>query len=216
MKRNHLQIITAVVIIATLWMVVRWTGLFQMYRIPNAGNEPTLQSGDWIYVSNLVEPQILDFVCFEDAKGNVTTYRFCAKEGDTIEMRDGTLYVNGDNRDQKLSLKHLYAVQYQDYEKLPSKWKGNEKLKLNDTTYLVFLPDHMRHTFTSANLFEGDPSGSYLHKDFPRGATLNNFGPLVVPEESIFVLGDNRNIAVDSRYVGFIQEENIIGTILNR
>ena len=74
-------------------MVVRWTGMFQMYRIPNSVNDPALQPGDWIYVSNLVDPQMMDFVCFEDEKGNVSTYRYCAKGGDTIEMRNGTLYV---------------------------------------------------------------------------------------------------------------------------
>ena len=100
-------------------------------------------------------------------------------------------------------------------KKLPSKWQGKEEVKLNDTTYLVYLPDHLQHTLASASLFEGDLAGSYLHKDFRYGGTLNNFGPLVVPKKSIFVLGDNRNYALDSRYLGFIKVRNVIGTILN-
>jgi len=32
-----------------------------------------------------------------------------------------------------------------------------------------------------------------------------------VPQGSIFVLGDNRGNSQDSRYIGFIPEENIIG-----
>ncbi len=39
-----------------------------------------------------------------------------------------------------------------------------------------------------------------------------NFGPMTVPADSYFVMGDNRAISKDSRNgLGFIEEENIIG-----
>ncbi len=45
------------------------------------------------------------------------------------------------------------------------------------------------------------------------GAFTRNYGPIVVPEDSYFVLGDNRLNSDDSRYpdVGFVPKENIIG-----
>ena len=36
-------------------------------------------------------------------------------------------------------------------------------------------------------------------------------GELVVPPDSIFAMGDNRDVSLDSRYWGFIPRENIIG-----
>ena len=39
----------------------------------------------------------------------------------------------------------------------------------------------------------------------------DNWGPLVVPEEKFFVLGDNRDNSEDSRYWGFIERKNITG-----
>jgi signal peptidase I len=39
----------------------------------------------------------------------------------------------------------------------------------------------------------------------------NNWGPLVVPEKSYFVLGDNRDNSLDSRYWGFVADSLVKG-----
>jgi signal peptidase I len=39
----------------------------------------------------------------------------------------------------------------------------------------------------------------------------DNYGPVKVPEDSIFVLGDNRDRSNDSRFWGFVQKSSIVG-----
>lgn len=45
----------------------------------------------------------------------------------------------------------------------------------------------------------------------PELAARRNFGPVVVPADSYFFLGDNRDDSGDSRYIGFVPRRLLIG-----
>ncbi len=53
--------------------------------------------------------------------------------------------------------------------------------------------------FTSGTLLDG--------KSSPR----DNFGPVTVPKNSIFVMGDNRDNSYDGRFWGFVDQRDILG-----
>lgn len=45
----------------------------------------------------------------------------------------------------------------------------------------------------------------------PEIGAKRNFGPLMVPKDSYFFLGDNRDNSADSRYIGFVPRHLLIG-----
>ena len=70
-------------------------------------------------------------------------------------------------------------------------------------------PDSYRDNFPAVH-FEGDQA-RIAASGPARSRKLTENNQLIVPEDSYFVLGDNRDDSYDSRYWGFVPQENIEG-----
>ncbi|MHB1653105.1 MAG: signal peptidase I [Desulfitobacteriaceae bacterium] len=59
-------------------------------------------------------------------------------------------------------------------------------------------------------------NGRALDEPYILEKSKQNYGPVVVPEGSLFVMGDNRNNSDDSRIWGFLPVQNVTGRALFR
>jgi len=88
--------------------------------------------------------------------------------------------------------------------------------KANDTRdfikRVVGLPGDKVEIKSNTTYINDNP----LYEPYITHQSNNNFGPVVVPNDSVFVMGDNRNNSDDSRVWGFLPMQNIIARNLVR
>jgi signal peptidase I len=166
--------------------------------VPSGSMNPTILEGDLIYVNKLAydlrfpltlhrlaswsEPQRGDIVvCLSPDDGTRLVKRVIGRPNDTIEMRNNTLFLNG----QPLSYDLLGA------------------------SPAVHLPGGPTVVGRLAVEDLGETAHPVI--SIPGIAALRNFGPISIPEGSYFVMGDNRDLSRDSRYFGFVPRASILG-----
>ncbi len=59
-----------------------------------------------------------------------------------------------------------------------------------------------------------DGSEEALEDEFVKETPLGDYGPYEIPQDSYFVLGDNRNNSKDSRVWGVLSKDEILGKVI--
>ena len=154
-KREAVGWVISLVAAVAIALALRFF-VFEFIRVDGESMEPTLKTDEYVFMEKVTywfeEPKFGDIViCYYPHRAETFVKRVIGTEGDTIEIKGGTLFIN------------------------------NEA----DTTY-----------------FSG-----YLEHDL---------APVVVPENSVFVMGDNRNASMDSTNssIGPLSYDMILGKAL--
>ena len=171
--------------IAVVLALIIKTSIVEAYKIPTASMEDTLLVGDFLLANKFIygaqlpivgwrlpairEPQGGDVVIFIYPGDGQTKYikRCVAVGGDTVEVKNKVLYVNGE------------------------RFEDPEYAKYIDTTaggQQVILPRRV---------------GGQNSRD--------NFGPYIVPRDSYFMMGDNRDNSHDSRWWRSVPKDMVLG-----
>jgi len=166
--------------------------LVEAFRVPVASNYPTIVPNDRFLANKRAyktsDPERGDLIVFlnpEDRRQNYIK-RVVAVAGDTVEIKDGQLYVN----DQKLRR-----------QTLPQSTLDNIRIKV-------------RGELLQGDVFE-EINGDAKYKIFlagpPHDETSTDFEKITIPKNHCFVLGDNRNDSRDSRHFGPVPLATIKG-----
>lgn len=159
-RKSPLRELLETIVLALLVALVIRTFVVEVYRVDGSSMENTLHTEERVLVNKFLfrwqirKPQHGDIIVFQYPRQPDRDFikRVVAVAGDTVEMREGKVYVNG--------------------------------------------------------------------KPFPEVPTVRmtdqEFPPRVVPDDSVWVLGDNRNNSEDSRYFGQVPRRNIRGLAFAR
>ena len=219
MKSKKGKVIWSLAILGILLSLPFVFGWFRTFTLISDTNEPTLKKGSRVYLSNLITPKPGDFVQIEEVKDSPSEdqiFRLIAKAGETVEIRNGECFVNNGSVDQHLNLKKRYSIPVA----LKDAWKKKYDLNPLDLISFPYMDSALAYVSDDKILKEDVQFRSILYQfdlkiynRYTEEWTLDNFGPFVVPEGHVFLLGDHRNRCIDSRYFGAIPIEKIIGVV---
>jgi signal peptidase I len=178
--------------VTLLLLLFGTTTLVQAFVIPTGSMENTLLIGDHLLVDKLayspsgpVSKYLLPYTSVK--RGDIIVFRHPVDIKQTLVKR--VIGVPGDRI--KLVDKQVYVNGH----------TLNEPYKIHKTEYI----DSYRDNFPGEpNMRVDDGALQMLEKH-----VIN--GEVVVPPESYFAMGDNRDSSLDSRYWGFVPRANIIG-----
>jgi signal peptidase I len=178
------------------------TGLFiitfvvQAFEIPSSSMEKTLLIGDHVFVNRI------QFAPKSPWVGPILPYRQI-KRGDIfvfLSPVEPGLYVV--KRVMGIPGDHIHlrdGVVYRNGEKL-------------DEPYVIHNPNDSYNPYRDN--FPAVPPSEFngVNPDWALTMPQHIQGEdIVVPENSYFGMGDNRDVSLDSRYWGFVPKENVIG-----
>jgi signal peptidase I len=178
--------------VTILLLLFGTTTLLQAFVVPTGSMEDTVLIGDHMFVDKLayspsgpVSKYLLPYTPVK--RGDIVVFRY------PVNIRENYIKrVIGTPGDRlKLVDKNLF---------LNGK-KMEEPYVVHKTPYI----DSYRDNFPSAPNAMLYPGAQKMLADNVKD------GELVVPADHYFVMGDNRDNSLDSRYWGFVPRENIIG-----
>jgi signal peptidase I len=172
----------------------------EAFKIPSGSMIPTLTIGDHLLVNKFVYGPRIPFTDIrlfagkEPKRGEIIVFKYPENEkknfikrvvgvpGDRIEIQNGKLFINA--------------------QPVPVTERG----PYNDGAQGAGSPYFPEPKMLDEQL--GTVTHQILHL---RDQTGYDFGPVLVPKDSVFVMGDNRDNSQDSRVWGWVNYNKILG-----
>ena len=196
------------IVIAVLIALFLRSFVIEAFKIPSGSMIPTLQVGDHIFVNKFIyglrlpwtnvkfgmqlrKPERGEVIVFKFPRDQEKDFikRIVAIEGDTVEVRDNVVYVNG--------------------QPTPRVHETDDQCEYEDFDEVSGRCDHRR-----CEAYRETVGTHVYHTVFDRGPSPRSWPKVTVPAGNVFVMGDNRDNSHDSRFWGTVPFELIKGKAL--
>ncbi|MBU6468942.1 MAG: signal peptidase I [Betaproteobacteria bacterium] len=206
-SRSFFPVIVAVFVVRSY--------LYEPFKIPSGSMIPTLHIGDFILVNKFVyglrlpftnhtfihieEPHSGDVMVFHYPEDPSVNYikRVIGMPGDVVSYQDKRITVNGHPLPTKSD--GVYNSMEEDISMVQFD-KFEEKIGVHTHNFIT-VPSQPAIFNSQVLNFDGHQNCTY---------NLDGF-TCKVPAGHYFMMGDNRDRSSDSRYWGFVPEDNIVG-----
>ena len=231
--------------------------LLEPFNIPSGSMIPSLHVGDHLFVQkwsygysrfsfpfgswNLwngrfwapKEPEVGDIIVFRKPGGKVEyVKRLIGKPGDTIQVKNGRLYINSRIVERKDARPYIIAnlpksMRSIGYYHDDMTIKGNKILVNNKPAPFNYTIEYKSDKICKLSPYEcGVFNATEYTEILPNGvehsiiemtdnAPLDNTEVFKVPENHLFFMGDNRDNSADSRTnaVSYVNRDNVLGRV---
>ena len=190
--RGVVEFVVAFAIMIVAIMGLR-TFVIEPFEIPSGSMLPTIQIGDRIFSEKVTVafdkmPNVGDVVTFTNPRDTSETLikRVIAVEGQTIDLRDGVVYIDGEPLDEE----YVHG-------------KPTNPMT-SDLSYAGAVPS-----------VDAETGEATLNETGEKVSTQITY-PYTIPEGYFWAMGDNRTNSADSRVFGPVSAENVTGVAVWR
>jgi len=202
-KKNIKVFVLNIIFIILVVSIIR-VFFAQAFNIPSGSMKPTLLIGDFILVNKLVYGDWtfgipftnINFFTYKNRltkpdRGDIIVFKY--PENPRIDFIKRVIGLPGDEVAVKNDIVYINGKPL----KRVSAGKFNDDGSYVNT-YYEYIPrkDGKIYKYKVMEILDGEGK---------------NFGPMKVPENHYFVLGDNRDNSKDSRFWGFVPDDYLIG-----
>jgi signal peptidase I len=189
-----------------IYLVIK-TFLMEAFRIPSGSMIPTLMVGDWLFVNKLAYGPHIPFTKIHlwgyrtPQHGDVIVFESPYQADEAARGQDPTptlvkrlVGTPGDTLYMRKGMLYRNGLEQRQGFGAEKNWKSTQDFPEPDFAW--------EHSIEIKGSRFGEP---------PAAPTHDNWGPLLIPKDRFFMMGDNRYCSKDGRYWGLVPRENLRG-----